>query len=110
MARKYYGMIGFLKVVEKPGSIWEEEIIEHPAKGDVLRFSVQYPNGEGLNDDVKLSNEISIVADSFIYQNVHLMKYVTYLNAKWAITNITVDRPRITLAIGGVYNGPQTDT
>jgi len=110
MARKYYGMIGFLKLVEKPGSVWEEEIVEHPYKGDVLRFSVQYPKGSGLNDDVKLSNEIQIVADSFAYQNAHLMKYVTYLNAKWTITNITIDRPRITLSIGGEYNGPQTSS
>lgn len=110
MARKYYGTIGFLKLVEQPGSIWEEEIVERPYKGDVLRFSVQYPKGEGRNSDVKLSNEIQIVADSFAYQNAHLMKYVSYLNANWEITNITVDRPRITLSIGGEYNGPKTSS
>lgn len=106
MARKYYGKIGFVRTVEKPGSIWEEETVERPYKGDVIRLSMQYANGTGINDDVKVSNVISIIADSFAYQNAHFMKYVTYLNAKWKINDITIDRPRITLSIGGVYNGP----
>jgi len=105
---KYYGMIGFAKLVEKPGSIFEETVIEKPYYGDVLKHSLRFEaSSEKLHDDVKLNNEISILADSFAYQNSHLMRYVTYMGAKWEIASMTNAYPRIIITLGGVYNGPK---
>ena len=103
MAR-FYGMIGFLKTVETEGSVWEGDTVEKPYYGEVIRHSIRYASGDKLHDDVKLNNEISIIADTFAYQNYHMMKYVVINGCKWKIDSLTVDRPRIVLSIGGVYN------
>ncbi len=34
------------------------------------------------------------------------MKYVRWQGERWRITNIEIQRPRIVLTIGGIYNGP----
>lgn len=106
---KFFGIVGFLKHVETEGSVWKEDVTERPYYGDVLSFNVRHSPTEKLNDDLALNNEISIVADSFAIDNCHIMKYVSYLGAKWAITSIKVERPRIILSVGGVYNAPEDD-
>lgn len=102
---KFYGMIGFMKPVEGDMSVWTEDTIEKPYYGDTIRVSVQYSSADKLHDDVRLNNEISIIADDFAIQNAHLIRYVVYMGAKWAVTAIKPERPRIILSIGGVYNG-----
>ena len=108
---KYYGRIGFLQTVEKEGSVWTEEIVEKTYYGDVFRSNLRNVNtSDKLNDDVTISNEISIVADNFAYENSPYMKYVTYMGVKWKINSISIGHPRITLSIGGIYNGPEENT
>lgn len=103
---KYYGAIGFgVQVENPPGSgIYKEEIQERKYTGDILRSSIKNENGEYLNDNFNVDNQISIVADSFALENTHIMKYVTFLKAKWKIRNISVSFPRLILTVGGVYN------
>lgn len=103
---KFYGAIGFAKMIEDPpeSGINKETIVEKNYTGDVLRRSFSYEKGEYLNDDVNISNEISIVADSFALENAYAMRYVTFLKTKWKIRNISVEFPRLVLSIGGVYN------
>lgn len=105
---KYAGMIGYGILVEKEGSIFDEEIIEKPYYGDTIRHSVRYePTSDHLHDNVKLNDEISIVADDFAYQNTHRMRYATLNGVKWKISSISYGYPRLTLSLGGVYNGPE---
>ena len=59
-------------------------------------------------DDINISNEFSIVADAYANENFHNIKYVEYMGTKWKISTVTVQRPRLILSAGGVYNGPQT--
>jgi hypothetical protein len=61
--------------------------------------------GEQLNDNITVSNSISIIADPFANQNFHAMRYVNWMGANWKVTNVDVQRPRLILTIGGVYNG-----
>lgn len=106
---KYYGLIGFAEYQETTPGVWEEVISAHPYYGDVLinirRFE---PSGEKLHDDLTINNRISIVADAYAFQNFHNMKYIEWQGAKWKIRTVTVERPRLILEVGGVYNGPQT--
>lgn len=107
---KFYDKVGFVRTVEKENSVSVEEAVEEPYYGDVLRFSSRYASADKLIDDVEISNEISIIADDFAYANAYTMKYVHYLGANWKISSIRIDRPRIILTLGGVYNGPTPDT
>lgn len=104
---KWYGVVGFAMTVEDPpeSGIWKEQVVEKKYRGELLRESVSYENGESINDNLTLSNEISIVADSYILQNAYCIKYVTALGGRWKVRNISTSYPRITLSIGGVYNG-----
>lgn len=103
MAR-FYGDIGFAKIIETSPGIWEETIIERPYYGDVTRNISRPQSSDKVNDDITLNNTISIVADPYANENFQYMKYVTYMGTKWKITNAEVQYPRIILSIGGMYN------
>jgi hypothetical protein len=75
---KYYGMIGFGKTVEvdpenRPG-VYEVAIEEHPYYGDILSNNRRYERGGGLNDDLAVRNEFSILADAYANENFHNIK------------------------------------
>lgn len=107
---KWYGMVGYSCAEEiKPG-VYREQVVERPYYGDVTRNVKMTEPGEGLNDDINVGNDISIVSDPYAYQNFHLMKYVTYMGARWKVKSVKVKRPRLLLSIGGVYNGPTPET
>ena len=110
---KYYGSVGFLITKESedsPGD-WVTEIVERKYYGDVIRRKRSWRETTNLNDDIEISNEISILADPYAYHNLGEIRYVTWLGTKWRTTAIDVQYPRVVLSLGGVYNdteGPQT--
>ncbi len=101
---KWFGPIGYAETVETKPGVWNEQITERMYSGDVLRNTSRFQNTENLNDDINVSNEISIVADPYANQNFHLMRYVEFMGTKWKISNVEVQYPRLRLTIGGVYN------
>ena len=77
--------------------------------GDVIRNIRNLASSVDLNDDINISNEISIVADPFANQNFHSMRYVEFMGTKWKVSKVDASLyPRLTLSVGGVYNGQQT--
>ena len=106
MAR-FCGTVGYAITEETRPGIWEEHIVERTYRGDVVKNNSSRMSGEGLNDDIQISSDISILADAFAYQNFAYIKYVDFLGAKWKVTSVTPERPRITLTLGGIYNGQQ---
>lgn len=102
---KFYGKIGYAITKETTPGVWVEEIVERSYYGDVIRNIRRLQGSENLNDDINVSNEISIVADAFANQNFHSMRYVEYMGAKWKVSSVEVKYPRLILNIGGVYNG-----
>ena len=89
----------------EPG-VWEDDVInERLYYGELIRNRKLYQNSGGVNDDINLSNQISIIADPFVMQNFQHMKYVEIANVKWKISDIEVQYNRLILTIGGVYNG-----
>lgn len=107
MAR-FAGKIGFVKTVEREGSVWEEEIIEKPYKGDTVRDARRWEKPQEVNDSLTISNEINIVADSYMLSNYAFIKYVELNGVKWKVNYIEINRPRIRLTLGGVYNENKT--
>lgn len=101
---KFYGIIGYAKTVETAQSVYEEIFTERQYYGDVIRNNRRLQNAGQVNDDVTVSNEISIVADPYANENFHAMRYVEFMGAKRKITNVEVQYPRLILSIGGVYN------
>lgn len=102
---KFYGKIGYGVTSEIRPGVWDETITERPYYGDVNKLSRRLESSDKIIDDIIISNEISILADPFAYENFHTMKYVEYMGAKWKINKVEVRFPRLTLVTGGVYNG-----
>ena len=102
---KWYGKIGYADNVEVEPGVWEDSIVEHSYHGDLHRNTRSLQNSGGINDNINLSNEISIVADPYASENFYKMRYVEFAGTKWKITNVEVKYPRLILSIGGVWNG-----
>lgn len=102
---KFYGKIGYIDTVETEPGIWEEQIVEREYYGDLTRNTSRFQQSGGVNDDINISNNISILADPYANENFQHMRYVEFMSAKWKINNIDIQYPRIILTVGGVYNG-----
>ena len=102
---KYYVKIGYATSEEVKPGVWKKRITEREYFGDVIRNTRRLQSSGNLNDNIIVSNEISIVADPFANENFHSMLYVEFMGAKWKISNVEVQYPRLILTIGEVYNG-----
>ncbi len=101
---KFYGEIGYANIVETEPGVWEEKIIKRNYYGDIIRNTRSLQTSDNVNDNINISNEISIVADPYANENFHSMRYVYFMGAKWKITSVEVKYPRLILSIGGLYN------
>ena len=102
---KYYGKIGFAESVESAPGVNVEKIVERNYYGELVRNSRRLQSANQLNDNINISNEISIVADPYADKNFHMMRYIEFMGTKWKISNVEVQPPRLILTIGGVWNG-----
>lgn len=105
---KFYGTIGYGETKETRPGVWEEIITERSYFGDVLQFGRRWESSGNLNDNLNVSNRISIVADPFAYEKFHAIRYISWMGSKWKVSAVEVDYPRLVLTIGGVYNEQQT--
>ena len=104
---KFAGMIGFA-LVKDPGDdndVWAEETKERFYRGSIPRNARRWENGVSVNDNVTLNNQISVVADGFFLEHYGCVRYAVMGGVKWKVTNVDVQRPRLILTLGDVYNG-----
>lgn len=109
---KYSDVIGFgieseIDPVNRPG-IFKSTIVERRYKGDLMRVSRQFRQSGNLNDNIVFSNEISIIADPFAFENFSNIKYAMYMGSKWKISNVRVEYPRLVLTMGDMWNENNT--
>lgn len=102
---KFYGLVGFVRTEETSPGIWEPIEDPRPYKGDLLRNQRRWEKGTSINDNLNISNEISIIGDDFIRENLGAIAWVEVMGCKWQVTSVSIDYPRLTLSLGGVYNG-----
>lgn len=108
---KFYGKVGYAVTTETAPGVWKPQIVEFPYSGDVIRNTSKWtPSSESTNDNLSTNNLISIIADPFANQNFQNMRYIEFMGGLWKITNVDVQRPRLVLTMGGVYNGKQATT
>lgn len=105
---KFFGKVGYSIEEETSPGVWTARIVERNHKGETIQnFSRWQPTNQ-VNDNLTITNKISILADQFAYENFQSMKYVEFMGAKWKIESIdATQRPRLILNVGGVYNGQQ---
>lgn len=103
---QFRGKIGFSIPVNKGHGIYDNSVVERTYRGDILSQSRKLDAGTNINDNIDMNIRLSILSDDFL--NVHLSQitYVHYMGGVWKVKSIEPSRPRIVLALGGVYNGP----
>lgn len=102
---KWYGVIGFGDTSETSPGVWKPSITERSYYGDTIRNIRRLEDSTKVNEDIKVSVDISVVADPFAYNNFHTMKYVEYMGSKWIVSSVDPQYPRLILSLGGLYNG-----
>lgn len=102
---KFYGPIGYITQKEISPGVWDEVIVERSYRGDITRNNRRWEASEYKNDNLTISNQLSIIADPFLYENSSTIRYVSWLGVRWKVTNIEIQRPRLILTLGEVYNG-----
>jgi hypothetical protein len=108
---KFYGNIGFsTEMTEKSPGVWEDNIVVKPYYGDMIKRVRRWQSGDGVNDNLTISNTLEIIADEFIVQNLTNIRYVEWFGSKWSVSDVTIEYPRMTLTLGGVFNERQTGT
>ena len=102
---KFFGEIGYSTTEEIRPSVWVPKIVKQNYYGDILKDNRRRDPSEYLNDKLRLSVRISIIADERIIQNAANIKYVKYLGEKWNVTDVEPAHPRLILTLGDVYTG-----
>ena len=100
---KWYGQLGYRECVEVEPGIWEDQITEVNKFGDVLRNYSSNQQGSKINDDITVSNQISIIADPQLLESFHKIIYITFGGAKWRVSNVEVRYPRLIVTLGSLY-------
>lgn len=102
---KFRGVVGFAENVEKEPGIHVEEIVERRYSGDLHRNSRRLESSGNINDNINISNEISILADAYAFHHFHAMRYVEFEGAKWKVSSVDATKhPRLVMTLGGLYN------
>jgi len=104
---RFSGKVGYGVTVETAPGVHEDQITEIPYFGDVVRNSLKFKDGESVNNDLSVSNSISILADEYARGHFFNIRYVEWRGALWTVTDVEVQSPRLLLSLGGVYNGPR---
>lgn len=103
---KFFGKVGFGMTQETSPGVWVDKITERNYRGDITKMVRRLEGSEYLNDNLTVSNTISILADAFANENFFAIRYVQWAGARWRVSNVEVQRPRLILTLGEVYNGP----
>lgn len=105
---KWYGVVGYAEPVEVRPGVWKDQVTERTYSGDVLKNTNRwYGSSDSTNDNLSISNQLSILADPYAYQNFHSIKYAEFMGHNWKVTNVETRYPRLILTLGGAYNGEQ---
>lgn len=105
--RRWFGKVGYSETVETVPGVWTTEDAVHEYYGDILRDTTRYAgNSNSTNDNLTVTTQISIVADSFAAEKFRFIKWVEYVGVKWAVDSVDPTQPpRLILTLGGEWNG-----
>lgn len=103
---KFRGVVGYGESTETSPGVYEDTITERTYSGDVVRNTKQNQERDQVLDDITVRNSISIVADPYANEHFFAIRYVAWAGSLWRVTDVEVQRPRLLLRLGGIYNGP----
>lgn len=109
---KYAGLIGFAHVVKTAPGVRSEKITERgPYYGNIKRESMALQKATNVNTDFRATHVVEIMADDdYVNENIFAIRFVEWAGAAWTVVDVTVQRPRLLLRLGGVYHGARSES
>ena len=104
MAR-FFGKIGYQPNGTFVDGVWTGTITERDLYGEVLEATSSIEPSDKVNDDIRSQNRIEVMADAFAFENFSTIKYVLWNGVRWTVNSVRVERPRLILSLGGVWDG-----
>ena len=106
------GVIAYALTEETPpqSGVWTETITEKKYYGDIIRDNRKVVDQSQINDNINVSNNISVICNKFMLENLAHMKYISFMGSKWKISLVDVRPPRMIITLGGLYNVQQNGT
>ena len=104
---KYSGNAGFrITDVEVEPDVFEPQVVVKKVRGDVVtsRYHHDQNGDKSTIDNIRITNQISLVADQFFMKHISNLLYLEYQGVKWKVESFTIRTPRVILDLGGVYN------
>lgn len=102
---KFAGLVGYVTQEETSPGVWSP--VENPImmKGDIIGQRANVLNDRNVNSDITLNHRVSLLGDSYAFDNYYTIRWVIFRGRKVEVSSIEVQRPRIILSLGGLWNG-----
>lgn len=102
---KFTGLVGYVTQEQKVPGVWSP--VDNPKKmrGDVIRQSSSNQNDGKVNSDITLNHRVSLLGDAYAFGNYYTIKWIELDSRKWEVTSVELQRPRIIVTVGGLWNG-----
>lgn len=102
---KYSGLVGYGDQVETAPGVWETITESRMMKGDLIRQNADIRDSAKVNDDITLNHRVSLIGDAYAFDSYFNMKWIQIHGRRWKISSVEVQRPRLIVEIGGLWNG-----
>lgn len=102
---KFAGLVGYATQEETVPGVWSPVEKTVMMKGDVIRQSSSVQNDDKVNSDIALNHRVSLMGDSYAFDNYYNLKWIQLHGRKVEVSSVELQRPRLIVSVGGVYNG-----
>lgn len=102
---KFSGLVGYVEEKETVPGVWTPVETPISMKGDIIRQASSFQEEGKVNPNVSLNHRVSLIGDSYSFKRYYQIRYIVIDDVKWAVASVELQRPRIILTLGGVYNG-----
>lgn len=109
---KFSGKAGFrIDDVETEPGVYEPTVVVKPIKGNVVSNHYLHQNSDKSTiDNVRITNQLSIVANQFLNEHISNLMYIEFQGVKWKVESFDIRPPRVVVSLGGVYNEQEQPT
>jgi hypothetical protein len=102
---KFAGLVGYATQEETVPGVWSPVEKTSMMKGDVIRQSASVQNDAKVNSDITLNHRVSLIGDAYAFANYYNLKWINIDGRKLEVSSVELQRPRLIVTLGGVYNG-----
>lgn len=106
---KWFGQIAFSNQSEVEPGVWEDEPVVRDYYGTLNKVSKKNESTAEINQDIAVTNTLSVIADPFLLDSFQNILYVTFGGAKWKVSSVSVGYPELTLTFGDLYREESTE-